>query len=100
PRMLKLLSFATVQEQKKTKDRIRTELLSLETHLIDSNNNEETERNLVTTNEDSQDSLSAELWELCSIPNQDITEDEFTCYMKEQIAHKNEDPLTWWEKRI
>ncbi|CAG8495910.1 5399_t:CDS:2 [Racocetra fulgida] len=53
------------------------------------------EGNLVTINEDSQDSLNAELWELCSIPDQATTKDEFTRYMKEQIAHKNQDPLTW-----
>ncbi|CAG8637021.1 4574_t:CDS:2 [Dentiscutata erythropus] len=79
PRMLKLFSFATIQEQKETEDQIHTKLLSLKYQLTDLNNNEETERNLVTTNEDSQDSLSAELWGLCSIPDQDITEDEFTC---------------------
>ncbi|CAG8786393.1 4275_t:CDS:1, partial [Racocetra fulgida] len=63
------------------------------TQSTNSNNSEEMERNLVTTNEDLQDSLSAELWGSCSIPSQDITENKFTRYMKEPIAHKNQDPL-------
>ncbi|CAG8844771.1 22380_t:CDS:2, partial [Racocetra persica] len=38
-------------------------------------------------------SLSAELWGSFSISDQATTEDEFTRYMKEQIAHKNQNPL-------
>ncbi|CAG8814455.1 923_t:CDS:2, partial [Cetraspora pellucida] len=66
----------------------------LESQLTNSNNNEEIEKNLVNINEDPQDSLSTELWESFSISNQATTEDEFTRYMKEQIAHKNQNPLT------
>ncbi|CAG8560488.1 3157_t:CDS:2 [Dentiscutata erythropus] len=84
PQAIKLLSFATIQERKETEDKIRAELLLLENQLTISNNNEEVEENLVPTNEDPQDSLSAELWGLCSMPNKDVTVDEFTRYMKEQ----------------
>ncbi|CAG8730932.1 22168_t:CDS:2, partial [Racocetra persica] len=52
---------------------------------VTSSNSEEMERNKVTTNEDLQDSLSAKLWRSCSISDQDVTEDEFTHYMKEPI---------------
>ncbi|CAG8777400.1 14002_t:CDS:1, partial [Racocetra fulgida] len=74
-----------------TEAQIRTELLVLEAQVTNSNSGE-MERNLVTTNEDFQDSLSAKLWGSCSIPDQDVTEDEFTRYMKEPIAYKNQDP--------
>ncbi|CAG8762089.1 23661_t:CDS:2, partial [Dentiscutata erythropus] len=62
PRVLKLLSFATVQEREDTEAQIRTELSLLKSQLTNSNNNEEIEKNSVNINEDPQDSLSAELW--------------------------------------
>ncbi|CAG8805729.1 3372_t:CDS:2, partial [Racocetra persica] len=103
-RAIKLLPFATIPEQEQTEAQIRAELLLLKTQLDDSNSNENIKKssvilNEVTLNEDPQDSLSAELWESCSIPDHVFTEDEFTRYMKEQIAHKNQNPLIWWEKR-
>ncbi|CAG8551459.1 17075_t:CDS:2 [Racocetra fulgida] len=82
----------TIKAYGETEAQIRAELLVLETQVTNLNS-EEMERNKVTTNEDLQDSLSAELWGSCSIPNQDITEDEFTHYMKEPIVYKNHDPL-------
>ncbi|CAG8667137.1 2215_t:CDS:2 [Cetraspora pellucida] len=99
PRALKLLPFATIQEREKTEAQIRTELLLLEAQLNNSSNNEEIEKSSVILNEDPQDSLSAELWGSCLIPDNIFTEDEFTRYMKEQIAHKNQNPLIWWEDR-
>ncbi|CAG8802261.1 22054_t:CDS:1, partial [Racocetra persica] len=77
-RALKLLSFATVQEQEDTEAQIRTELSLLKSQLTNSNNNEEIEKNSVNINEDPQDSLSAELWRSFSISDQATTEDEFT----------------------
>ncbi|CAG8613319.1 17172_t:CDS:2, partial [Cetraspora pellucida] len=104
PWAIKLLPFATIPEREQTEAQIRAELLLLKTQLDDSNSNENIERssvilNEVTLNEDPQDSLSAELWGSCSIPDHVFTENEFTRYMKEQIAHKNQNPLIWWEKR-
>ncbi|CAG8461793.1 1882_t:CDS:2 [Dentiscutata heterogama] len=70
---IKLLPFVTIQEKKETEAQIRAELLVLETQVTNSNS-EEIERNLVTTNKDLQDSLSAELWGSCSISDQDLLE--------------------------
>ncbi|CAG8451373.1 16465_t:CDS:2, partial [Cetraspora pellucida] len=77
-----------------TEAQICTELSLLESQLTNSNNNEEIEKNLVNINEDPQDSLSAELWGLFSISDQTTAEDEFMQYIKEQIAYKNQNPLT------
>ncbi|CAG8452117.1 1492_t:CDS:1, partial [Scutellospora calospora] len=51
-RVLKLLLFATIQEQKETEDQIYIELLLLETQLTISNNNDKIKRNSIITNED------------------------------------------------
>ncbi|CAG8464315.1 8800_t:CDS:2 [Cetraspora pellucida] len=94
PRALKLLPFATAQEHEETEAQVRAELSLLEDQVTVSNNIE-IERSSVTINDDFQDSLSAELWGTLSIPDNVITHDEFTRYMKEPIAHKNQNLLKW-----
>ncbi|CAG8601053.1 9864_t:CDS:1, partial [Cetraspora pellucida] len=93
---LKVAFIGHYSRKKETKTQIHTELLVLKTQATNLNS-EEMKRNLVTTSEDHQNLLSVELWESYSISDQDVTKDAFTCYIKEPIAHKNHDPLMWWE---
>ncbi|CAG8461934.1 28550_t:CDS:2 [Racocetra persica] len=96
-RVLKLLPFATEDERRNTKAQIRAELSILEAQFRQNNDKIEA---CITTEEEEYDSLSAELWGSLSTPTpQTITEDELTKYLKEQIAHKTQDPLIWWKER-
>ncbi|CAG8451502.1 6231_t:CDS:2 [Cetraspora pellucida] len=98
PRVLKLLPFATEDERRNTEAQIRAELSILEAQFRQNNDKIEA---CITTEEEEYDSLSAELWGSLSTPTpQTITEDELTKYLKEQIAHKSQDPLIWWKEQL
>ncbi|CAG8808221.1 2773_t:CDS:2, partial [Dentiscutata erythropus] len=60
PQALKLLPFATTQEQKETEAQVRAELLLFENQMNISSS-AKIERSIVPISKDSQDSLSAEL---------------------------------------
>ncbi|CAG8799366.1 20762_t:CDS:2, partial [Dentiscutata erythropus] len=79
PRMLKFLSFATLNEKKNVEDQIHAELFALKPN----NNESNTERTQATVED--CDSLSAELWGSHLMPDlPTATEDELTRYLREQ----------------
>ncbi|CAG8801399.1 16902_t:CDS:2, partial [Dentiscutata erythropus] len=85
--LLKLLPFATDDERKNTETQLRAELEALEAQF--NQNNDNTGKVTIITEEEECDSLSAELWGSFTTPiSQAVTEDELTRYLKEQVALK------------
>ncbi|CAG8792022.1 1632_t:CDS:1, partial [Cetraspora pellucida] len=90
-RVLKLLPFATVNKHRITEAQIHAELSTLEAQFRQNNDNTKA---CITTEKEECDSLSAELWSsFLTLTLQAVTEDKLTRYLKEQIAHKSQDPL-------
>ncbi|CAG8822117.1 16892_t:CDS:2, partial [Gigaspora margarita] len=81
--ILKLLPFTTNDERKNIETQLRAKLAELESQFNQNNTNDKV---TIITEKEECNSLTA-------------NENELTRYLKEQIAHKNQDSLMWWKER-